>query len=118
MEGRCMPLNLLFCCNSDIKRVVNWLIGYYIIMETLLMGRRFCYVLCLIFIYYSQQSSCATIEVGGPVGWTNFDTSTNKPPDYATWVSSQSVLVDDILGDNYNNIGLCLWSELRFSCIN
>lgn len=66
-------------------------------METLLMGRRFCYVLCLIFIYYSQQSSCATIEVGGPVGWTNFDTSTNKPPDYATWVSSQSVIVDDIL---------------------
>ncbi|KAH8936407.1 hypothetical protein BDL97_17G082700 [Sphagnum fallax] len=54
-------------------------------METLLMGRRCCYVLYLIFIYYSQQSSCATIEVGGP------------PPDYATWVSSQSVVVDDIL---------------------
>ncbi|CAK9855602.1 unnamed protein product [Sphagnum jensenii] len=66
-------------------------------MESLLMGRRCCYVLCLIFIYYSQQSSCATIEVGGPVGWTNYDTSTNKPPDYATWVSSQSVVVDDIL---------------------
>jgi hypothetical protein len=99
MEGRCMPLNLLFCCNSDIKWVVNWFIGYYIIMETLLMGRRCCYVLCFIFIYYSQQSSCATIKVGGPVGWTNYDTSTNKPPDYATWVSSQSV-VDDILGDN------------------
>ncbi|KAH8935995.1 hypothetical protein BDL97_17G060500 [Sphagnum fallax] len=65
-------------------------------METLLMGRRCCYVLCFIFIYYSQQSSCATIKVGGPVGWTNYDTSTNKPPDYATWVSSQSV-VDDIL---------------------
>ncbi|CAK9279307.1 unnamed protein product [Sphagnum jensenii] len=66
-------------------------------METLLMGRRCYYVLCLIFIYYSQQSSCATIEVGGPVGWTNYDTSTNKPPDYATWVFSQSVVVDDIL---------------------
>ncbi|KAH8941282.1 hypothetical protein BDL97_14G029600 [Sphagnum fallax] len=66
-------------------------------METLLMGRRCCYVLYLIFIYYSQQSSCVTIEVGGPVGWTNYDTSTNKPPDYATWVSSQSVVVDDIL---------------------
>jgi hypothetical protein len=87
-------------------------------METLLMGRRCCYVLFLIFIYYSQQSSCATIEVGGPVGWTNFDTSTNKAPNYATWVSSQSVIVGDILGDNYNSIGLCLWSELRFSCIN
>ncbi|KAH8962503.1 hypothetical protein BDL97_04G074200 [Sphagnum fallax] len=89
-------------------------------METLLMGQRCCYVLCLIFIYYSQQSSCATIEVGGPVGWTNYDTSTNKPPDYATWVSSQSVVVDDILvfkfPPEYHNVYLLPTQAAYTSC--
>jgi hypothetical protein len=65
---------------------------------TLFMGRKCCYVLCLIFIFFLQQTNGATVQVGGAVGWTNFDLATSGPPDYATWSSTQSLTVGDTLG--------------------
>jgi hypothetical protein len=45
-----------------------------------------------------QQTNGATVQVGGAVGWTNFDLATSGPPDYATWASTQSLTVGDTLG--------------------
>jgi hypothetical protein len=69
-----------------------------IIMATLFMGRKCCYVLCLIFIFFLQRTNGVAVQVGGAVGWTNFDLATSGPPDYATWASTQSLTVGDTLG--------------------
>jgi hypothetical protein len=75
---------------------------------TLFMGRKCCYVLCLIFIFFLQQTNGATVQVGGGVGWTNFDLATSGPPDYATWASTQSLTVGDTLvftfAPQYHNV--------------
>ncbi len=87
--------------------MTNWVLLIWLIVQqvnciimatTLLMGRKCCYVLCLIFIFFLQQTNGATVQVGGAVGWTNFDLATSGPPDYATWASTQSLTVGDTLG--------------------
>jgi hypothetical protein len=87
--------------------VTNWVLLIWLIVQqvncinmatTLFMGRKCCYVLGLIFIVFLQQTNGATVQVGGAVGWTNFDLATSGPPDYATWASTQSLTVGDTLG--------------------
>jgi plastocyanin len=75
---------------------------------TLFMGRKCCYVLCLIFIFFLQQTNGAAVQVGGAVGWTNFDLATSGPPDYSTWASTQSLTVGDTVvftfAPQYHNV--------------
>lgn len=48
----------------------------------------------------SGLAHAKSVRVGGDVGWTNADPATGRVPDYAGWAASQSLSVQDTLGEN------------------
>lgn len=40
-----------------------------------------------------------SVRVGGDVGWTDADPATGLVPDYAGWAASDSLFVNDTLGE-------------------
>ncbi|CAK9236502.1 unnamed protein product [Sphagnum troendelagicum] len=56
--------------------------------------------LCLIasaILLFAQQSSAKTLNVGGALGWTDFDTAISAAPNYEKWSSTNSINVGDVL---------------------
>ncbi|KAH9553127.1 hypothetical protein CY35_09G103100 [Sphagnum magellanicum] len=56
--------------------------------------------LCLIasvILLIAQQSSAKTVNVGGALGWTDFDTAISAAPNYEKWSSTNSINVGDVL---------------------
>jgi hypothetical protein len=63
--------------------------------------------LCLIasaILLIAQQSSAKTLNVGGALGWTDFDTAISAAPNYEKWSSTNSINVGDVLGQLYSVI--------------
>jgi hypothetical protein len=52
---------------------------------------------CIILLV-AQQSSAKTLDVGGALGWTDFDTAISAAPNYQTWTSEHIIAVGDVLG--------------------
>jgi hypothetical protein len=52
---------------------------------------------CIILLV-AQQSSAKTLDVGGALGWTDFDTAISAAPNYQTWSSEHIIAVGDVLG--------------------
>jgi hypothetical protein len=57
-------------------------------------------VLCLasILCIFTQQSSAKILDVGGALGWTDFDTAISAAPNYDIWSSEHTINVGDVLG--------------------
>jgi hypothetical protein len=57
-------------------------------------------VLCLasILFIFTQQSSAKILDVGGALGWTDFDTAISAAPNYDIWSSEHTINVGDVLG--------------------
>jgi hypothetical protein len=56
--------------------------------------------LCLIasaILLIAQQSSAKTLNVGGALGWTDFNTAISAAPNYEKWSSTNSINVGDVL---------------------
>jgi uncharacterized cupredoxin-like copper-binding protein len=56
--------------------------------------------LCLIasaILLFAQQLSAKTLNVGGALGWTDFDTAISAAPNYEKWSSTNSINVSDVL---------------------
>ncbi len=63
--------------------------------------------LCLIasaILLFAQQLSAKTLNVGGALGWTDFDTAISAAPNYEKWSSTNSINVGDVLGQLYSAI--------------
>lgn len=48
----------------------------------------------------SGLAHAKSVRVGGDVGWTDADPVSGLVPDYAAWAASQSLSVQDTLGEN------------------
>ncbi|EFJ24211.1 hypothetical protein SELMODRAFT_415061 [Selaginella moellendorffii] len=53
-----------------------------------------CFCLLLV-LFLHRRAMCVVITVGDSLGWTNFDLSTQRVPDYAAWAASQPVASGD-----------------------
>lgn len=45
-----------------------------------------------------QWSHAKSVDVGGPAGWTSFESSQITSPNYGAWASSQKFYIGDSLG--------------------
>jgi len=61
-----------------------------------LVRLHFCLIASAILLI-AQQSSAKTLNVGGALGWTDFDTAISAAPNYEKWSSTNSINVGDVL---------------------
>ncbi|CAM6038091.1 unnamed protein product [Sphagnum compactum] len=79
-------------------------------------------VLCLasILFIFTQQSSAKILDVGGALGWTDFDTAISAAPNYDIWSSEHTINVGDVLvfsfPAGYQNVYLMSSKSAHESC--
>lgn len=62
--------------------------------------RAFFQLAVVVGLYSScRLANAKSVRVGGDVGWTDVDPATGLVPDYAGWAASDSLFVNDILGE-------------------
>lgn len=72
---------------------MNYTISYYLLVTL-------CQLAILVGLYSSSGLAHAkSVRVGGDAGWTSADPETGLVPDYAAWAASQTLSVQDILGE-------------------
>jgi uncharacterized cupredoxin-like copper-binding protein len=74
---------------------------------------------CIILLV-AQQSSAKTLDVGGALGWTDFDTAISAAPNYQTWSSEHIIAVGDVLvftfAAGFQNVYLMPTKSAHDSC--
>jgi len=74
---------------------------------------------CIILLV-AQQSSAKTLDVGGALGWTDFDTAISAAPNYQTWSSEHNIAVGDVLvftfAAGFQNVYLMPTKSAHDSC--